>query len=153
MRYLLIDRVLECKAGQSITGIKNVTMSEDFLEYHFPKNPVMPGVLMLEAICELTGWFEAASSDFKCWFLPTKVVKCNFYGLVLPGDQVQFEVRLLPDSNSERRAYAATGKVDDKRRIKAQFEGELLPLSTLEDVAVQKRHYRILTREFDFLNV
>ena len=68
MRYLLIDYITEWEPGTKIKGIKNVAMSEDFLEYHFPKNPIMPGVLLLEAIAQLTGWLEAASSDFKNWF-------------------------------------------------------------------------------------
>jgi 3-hydroxyacyl-[acyl-carrier-protein] dehydratase len=56
MRYLLIDCITEWQPGTKIKGIKNVAMSEDFLEYHFPKNPIMPGVLLLEAIAQLTGW-------------------------------------------------------------------------------------------------
>ncbi|HBD06910.1 MAG TPA: beta-hydroxyacyl-ACP dehydratase, partial [Syntrophobacteraceae bacterium] len=64
MRYLLVDRITDWKAGESITGIKNVAMSEDFLEFHFAGNPVMPGVLALEALMQLTGWLEAASSEF-----------------------------------------------------------------------------------------
>ncbi|NIR04642.1 MAG: 3-hydroxyacyl-[acyl-carrier-protein] dehydratase FabZ, partial [Candidatus Aminicenantes bacterium] len=42
MRYLLIDQIVHWKSGESIKGIKNVSMSEDFLEFHFPKNPIMP---------------------------------------------------------------------------------------------------------------
>ncbi len=55
MRYLLIDRITEWKAGQKIKGVKNVAMTEDFLEWHFPKNPVMPGVLLIEAFAQLSG--------------------------------------------------------------------------------------------------
>ncbi len=78
MRYLLIDKIAEWKAGQRIKGLKNVAMTEDFLEFHFPKNPVMPGVLLIEAFTQLTGWLEAASSDFKRWFLIDRVRQCKF---------------------------------------------------------------------------
>jgi len=97
MRYLLIDRILEWKAHDHIKGVKNVAMTEDFLEFHFPKNPVMPGVLLIEAFAQLTGWLEAVSSDFKNWFLISKVRQCKFYGFALPGDQVELEVRRSPN--------------------------------------------------------
>ena len=65
MRYLLIDHITEWKSGEFMKGVKNVAMSEDFLEFHFPKNPIMPGVLLLEALTQMAGWLEAASSDFR----------------------------------------------------------------------------------------
>ncbi len=100
MRYLLIDHITEYKPGESIKGIKNVAMSEDFLEFHFPKNPIMPGVMLLEALIQLTGWLEAASSDFKNWFLVTKVIKSNFYGFAFPGDQVELEVQIITNEKN-----------------------------------------------------
>jgi len=96
MRYLLIDHITEWQKGQRIKGVKNVAMSEDFLEFHFPKKPIMPGVMLLEAIAQLTGWLEAASSDFQHWFLISRVLKCSFYRFALPGDQVEFEVTQGP---------------------------------------------------------
>src|SRR5207237_2805332 len=93
MRFLLVDRIVEWKPGDSIQGIKNVAMSEDFLEFHFPGNPVMPGALLLEALAQLAGWLEAASSDFHDWFMLRNVQKCMFYGFVLPGDRVDLHVR------------------------------------------------------------
>ena len=95
MRYLFIDHITEWKSGELIKGIKSIAMSEDFLEFHFPKNPIMPGVLLLEALAQLTGWLEAASSDFKNWFLINKVRKSSFYGFALPGDQVELEVQVI----------------------------------------------------------
>ncbi len=89
MRYLLVDRIMALEPGNKITGVKNVAMSEDFLEFHFPKNPIMPGIMLLEALIQLSGWLDAASSDFRKWFLVSRVLKCSFYGFVLPGDQVE----------------------------------------------------------------
>src|SRR4030067_953024 len=101
MRYLLIDHITEWKSGEFIKGVKSVAMSEDFLEFHFPKNPIMPGVLLLEALTQLTGWLEAASSEFQNWFLVGKVRKSNFYSFALPGDQVELEVELISDEKGE----------------------------------------------------
>lgn len=147
MRYLLIDCITELKSGERIKGIKNVTMSEDFFEFHFPKNPVMPGVLMLEALTQLTGWLEAASSDFKNWFLINKVRKCNFYGFAFPGDQIELEVRLISETGTDTKTYEAAGRVKDKKKITAEFEGQIIPLNEIEDINEQQSFFKILTRE------
>ena len=148
MRYLLVDRITDWKAGESIGGIKNVAMSEDFLEFHFPGNPVMPGALALEALVQLTGWLEAASSDFVHWFLLSTVHKCHFYGFILPGDQVKLEVRFVGDSPAGLRKYQGTAMVEGKKKIKVTFEGERPSLADIEDVAEQRKFFQILTREF-----
>jgi 3-hydroxyacyl-[acyl-carrier-protein] dehydratase len=150
MRYLLLDRIVELHPGESIRGVKNVAMSEDVLEFHFPKNPIMPGVLLLESLVQLTGWLEAASSDFSQWFLISRVQKCNFYGFVLPGDQVELEVKILSRSDDGLKVYGATGKVEGKRKIKAQFEGNLVALEDIEDAEEQRRFFKVLRREVDF---
>ena len=146
MRYFLVDHIVEWKADENIKGIKNVAMSEDFLEFHFPKNPIMPGVLLLEALTQLTGWLEAASSDFDNWFLINRVNKCSFYGFALPGDQVELEVQIVPDSSSEKKVYRGIGKVAGKKKISVEFEGKRMPLSDIEDADEQKRLFQLLTR-------
>ena len=146
MRYLLVDRILEWKPGESIRGIKNVAMSEDFLEFHFPKNPVMPGVMLLEALTQLTGWLEAASSDFTQWFLIGRVVKCSFYGFTFPGDQVELTVELVADSREGTKTFRGTGAVQGRNTIAVEFEGVLTPLDELEDPEEQRRFFTILTR-------
>ena len=147
MRYLLIDRITEWKANEKIRGIKNVAMSEDFLEFHFPKNPVMPGVLLIEAFAQLTGWLEAASSDFKNWFLITKVRQCKFYGFAMPGDQVEIEIEQSQESTPHQKVYSGIGKVGAKRKVVVEFEGDVVPFEELEDIDEQRRFFKVLTRE------
>ena len=146
MRYFLVDHITECKVGENIKGIKNVAMSEDFLEFHFPKNPIMPGVLLLEALTQLTGWLEAASSDFDNWFLIGTVNKCSFYGFALPGDQVELEVQIVPQSSPGKKVYRGIGKVAGKKKISVEFEGKTIPLSDIEDADEQKRLFQLLSR-------
>ncbi|MEJ2314622.1 MAG: beta-hydroxyacyl-ACP dehydratase [Nitrospirota bacterium] len=146
MRYLLIDHITDVDEGKSIKGIKNVAMSEDFLDWHFPRNPIMPGVMMLEAMVQLAGWLAAASSDFSEWVLPTTVRRCNFYRFALPGDQVEVEVEMAEEEGV--RVFRGLSKAGGKKCARAEFEADVIPLSEIEDVEAARHHFRVLTREF-----
>jgi len=147
MRYLLIDQITEWQAGRRITGIKNIAMSEDFLEYHFRSQPIMPGVLLLEALAQLAGWLEAASSDFSNWIFMHKVLKCSFYGFALPGDQVELAVDFISGKETGANLYRGIGKVKGKKKIAVEFEGQPMALSDLEDPQERRRFFQILQRE------
>ncbi len=147
MRYLLVDYITEWESGKLIKGIKNVAMSEDFLEFHFPKNPIMPGVMLLEALAQLTGWLEAASSGFENWMLISNVRKAGFYGFAFPGDQVELEVELIPGEREGARRYRGAGFVKGRKKIVAEFEGEVILLEDIEDAEEQKRFFNVLTRK------
>jgi len=95
MRYLLVDHITGVEPDKSIRGVKNVAMTEDFLEFHFPRNPIMPGVMVLEALAQLTGWLSAVSSDFEQWFVIGNIRQCKYYGFAFPGDQVELEVSVF----------------------------------------------------------
>ncbi len=144
MRYYLVDRITEWIPGRLIRGVKNAAMSEDFFEFHFPGRPVMPGMLLVEAACQLAGWLEAASSDFERWFLMEHLERCRFYRPVLPGDQVLLEVRRLEDPELD--GYQAVGTLEDRRAFSAEFQGKILPLEDLEQRAASRRHFMALTR-------
>ena len=151
MRYLLVDRILEWERGMRIRGIKNVTMTEDFLEFHFPGNPVMPGVLLIESLVQLAGWLEAAGSGFTDGLLLTAVRRCNFYGFVLPGDQAELQVEFVPPGeDGSVRVCKGIGTVEGKKKIVVEFEAQTVPLATLEEPAEQERFFRILSRESAF---
>jgi len=150
MRYLLIDHITEWEKGKKMKGIKNVAMSEDFLEFHFPKNPIMPGVMLLEAFTQLAGWLEAVSSDFQNWFLINTVRKSNFYGVALPGDQVELEIESLSGDDTDLRIYRGLGTVKGKKKILAEFAGERIPVQEIEEPEEQKRLFQRLARELKF---
>lgn len=150
MRFLLVDQILEWSPDGKIRGVKNVAMSEDYLEFHFQGNPVMPGALLLEAMGQLAGWREGAASDFRQWFLLDTVRRCAYYGFALPGDRVELELEPLENPAPGRRAWRGTGLVDGKKRVAAEFEGAVVPLAELEDPAVQRHLFGRLTRERKF---
>ena len=146
MRYLLVDRVTEFQPGVLIKGTKNVSLSEDYLQFHFPRYPVVPGSLVLEAFVQLAGWLEAKSSDFDNWFVLTGVTKCRFYGVALPGDRMEIEVTSVPTNEKGRPAFRALGMIDGKKNAYAEFDGRLIPLADLFDPDESRRSYDVLAR-------
>lgn len=96
--FLLVDRVLECVPFESLRAIKNVTITEPFFQGHFPGKPIMPGVLILEAMAQATGLLafhshQARSSNHKVYYL-VGVDKARFKRPVEPGDQLLLSARL-----------------------------------------------------------
>lgn len=150
MRFLLVDRIVSWTPEGVIRGTKNVAMTEDVLEHHFPGRPVMPGSLLLEALVQLAGWLEAASSDFEHWFLVDRVQRCGFYDFALPGDQVELEVRATEIVSDGRRAYRGIGRASGSKRITAEFEGRLVDLAELEDPEAHRRLFAHLTGDGDW---
>lgn len=96
--FLLIDRVLECVPGDRLTAIKNVTFNEPFFTGHFPVRPVMPGVLILEAMAQATGILAFRTMDegpdSKSLYLLVGLDKARFKRQVEPGDQLKIDVDL-----------------------------------------------------------
>jgi 3-hydroxyacyl-[acyl-carrier-protein] dehydratase len=95
---LLVDRVLECVAGERIVALKNVTMNEEFFVGHFPGRPVMPGVLILEAMAQTAGILTFVTAgvypDENVRFYFAGIDKARFRRPVMPGDQVVLTAKL-----------------------------------------------------------
>jgi 3-hydroxyacyl-[acyl-carrier-protein] dehydratase len=90
--FLLVDRVLECKAGESIRAVKNVTFNEPYFTGHFPERPVMPGVMILEALAQAAGILtyttlrKVPNENTRFYF--AGIDGCRFRRPVVPGDQL-----------------------------------------------------------------
>ena len=96
--FLLVDRVLECIAGQSIRAIKNVTINEPYFPGHFPGRPVLPGVIILEALAQTAGILAFVTAgvypDEKRQLYFVGIDKARFRRPVLPGDQLVMKATL-----------------------------------------------------------
>ncbi len=95
--FLLVDRILEIEKGKRIVGIKNVTFNEEFFQGHFPGNPVMPGVLIVEAMAQVAaiGLLGVVPEHEKKLLYLSAVDRCKFRRPVLPGDQLRIEAQIL----------------------------------------------------------
>src|SRR5699024_9205290 len=93
--FLLVDRVIELEAGKSAVGIKNVSMNEPFFQGHFPGYPVMPGVLIVEALAQLGAVAMLSCDEYKDK-LPVfaGMDKFRFRRQVVPGDQLRLEANI-----------------------------------------------------------
>ena len=149
MRYLLVDRVTGWEPGRFMEGVKNVTMSEDFLEYHFPRFPVMPGSLLVEALAQLAGWLEGAGTDFQRWLLLEQVRSVKYYGFALPGDQVALRVEAAGEEEGLR-LFKGMAMVEGERLAVVDFAARAVELADYEDPEEQRARFRVLRREAPF---
>jgi 3-hydroxyacyl-[acyl-carrier-protein] dehydratase len=112
--FLLVDRVTEFEANKRVVGIKNVTINEPFFNGHFPGHPVMPGVLVIEALAQTGGILtqlshQAAATD-KLFYL-VKIDGAKFTRMVVPGDQLVLEV-VLKRTIRNMAMYTGIARVD-----------------------------------------
>ena len=119
--FLMVDRVIEWEENKRAVGIKNVTVNEEFFQGHFPQQPIMPGMLQVEALAQLAGilLFRNQKDDDTLGFFRT-VDKVKFRRQVVPGDQLRLEVQVV-----RRRGHIAqfSGQalVDGKVAVEAEF--------------------------------
>ena len=121
--FLLIDRVQECVAGEKLVALKNVTINEPFFQGHFPNQPIMPGVLILEALAQATGLLSFCSmgEDHKNkLYMLVGVDKARFRGQVIPGDQLRLTVTLKRHMRGIW-MYQGTAEVNGDTVAEAEF--------------------------------
>jgi beta-hydroxyacyl-ACP dehydratase FabZ len=128
--FLLVDRILEMELGKRVVGIKNVTINEPFFPGHFPGHPIMPGVLIVEAMAQVGGVLLMRSLDARAekkvmYF--TGIDRARFRRAVVPGDQIRFEVEVL----QLRRQLC-------RMRCVAYVDGKLVAEAQLSSVVVDR---------------
>ena len=121
--FLLIDRVLDFEISKNLTAIKNVTVNEPFFQGHFPDFPVMPGVLIIEAMAQAAGTLAIVShggrQDDEIYFF-VGIDKARFKRQVVPGDQLTFEIELITQKRDIGK-FKAVAKVDGQVAAEAEI--------------------------------
>ena len=129
--FLLIDRVLECVPGESLTALKNISVNEPQFTGHFPDVPLMPGVLIIEALAQATGLlgFRTMSEEpsDELLYMLVGVDNVRFKRQVVPGDQLILKAKLIRRS-----------KVIWKFECEASVEGQLVTKANLLCAAKEK---------------
>ena len=122
--FLLVDMITELELGERITGIKNVTINEPFFEGHFPGNPIMPGVLVIEAMAQVGGILARLSvpkneknGSNPVYFMAMDKVK--FRKPIVPGDQILFELTAMRKGS---RVWKMKGKAMVNNTVAAEAE-------------------------------
>ncbi len=119
--FLLVDRITECVPGKRAKGYKNLTMNEEFFQGHFPNNPVMPGVLQIEAMAQCSAPILYTLDQYKNKLtLFAGVDNVRFKGIVRPGDRLDMEVELTKMKGPICKSHGK-GYVDGKLVVEADM--------------------------------
>ena len=129
--FLLVDRVVSCEPGKKIIAIKNVAISEPFFQGHFPGNPVMPGVMILEALAQAAAilsfkTFNHVSTENLLYYF-VGIDRARFKKPVVPGDVLALEVTML-------RQVRGIGKFGARALVEDSVVAEAELLCTLKEV-------------------
>ncbi len=131
--FLLVDRIVSIEKGTSITGIKNVSINEPFFTGHFPGQPIMPGVLIIEAMAQVSGILAFKSGVKKTrsvYFM--SIEKAKFRQPVFPGDQLVMDITTVQQRGSVWK-FSGTAKVNGKVVAEAGFTAMVTDVELKKD--------------------
>ncbi len=121
--FLLVDRVLAIDPGKSLSALKNVSINEPFFQGHFPNQPIMPGVLILEAMAQATGllaFSDMGDERSRKLYMLVGIDKARFRGQVVPGDQLRLDISLKRSMRGIG-IYQCHARVDDEVVAEAEM--------------------------------
>ena len=121
MRFSQLDRILTLEKGVSISAVKCLSLSEEYLQDHFPRFPVMPGVLMLESMFQTSMWLVRATADFEISSVVLREAKAlKFQGFVQPGSSLNVfaEIKSCEDSITKMKVV---GSIDGKPSVSGRL--------------------------------
>ncbi len=122
MRFCLIDRITSCEPGRKLTAVKLLALGEEYLADHFPRFPVMPGVLMLQACVEAAAWLWRASTDFAHPVIVLREVKQVKYGTFLqPGQRLEVTVEMTAQQPAAAQFKARGVSAAGEQTVFTQF--------------------------------
>jgi 3-hydroxyacyl-[acyl-carrier-protein] dehydratase len=129
MRFTLIDRIVDLTPGEKITAVKNLSLAEEYLADHFPGFPVMPGVLMLEAMTQASAWLIRASEDFAHSTVVLQEARnVKFANFLQPGQTLTITAEIV-DQDERQTRLKTSGHVDGTLTVSARLVLERYNLS------------------------
>ncbi len=129
MRFTLIDRITDIQPGKTICAVKNVTLTEEYLQDHFPLFPVLPGVFMLEAATQTAAWLIRVSEDFAHSMVLLREARNVKYGaFVSPGHSLTITVEMTKQDERESK-FKFQGTVDGEVTLSGRLVLERFNLS------------------------
>ncbi|RMG02599.1 MAG: beta-hydroxyacyl-ACP dehydratase [Planctomycetota bacterium] len=133
MRFSLIDRIVSLRPGEELVAIKNLTLAEEYLGDHFPRFPVMPGVLMLEAMTQAAAWLVRVTDDFQHTMVVLREARGVKYGqFVEPGQTLTVTVKVT-NHDARFTTVRAQGRLEDRTTVGARLTLERYNLADLDD--------------------
>ena len=130
MRFVLIDRITEYTPWQRARGVKAISATDDFFREHFPGNPVMPGVLIVETLAQTAGGLLAVSTDFERFGLMSSIGDARFRGFARPGDVLDCSVQITGRDSSSA-LVQAQARVGEREIARARFVFTMPPLEDI----------------------
>lgn len=153
MSYYFVDRIIEVEKGKRIRAKKGLSLTEDYLQDHFPEYPVLPGVMMLESLLQTARWLVWSTENFRPFVIVLDEVKQLKFGkFVRPGRALDMEVNWM-EREGDKISFTGQGKVDGETAVNCRFSVRLadrssLPESAGKDIPSLQEAYRT---EFDQL--
>lgn len=121
MRFTLIDKITDLKVGSSVTAVKCLSLAEEYLKDHFPRFPVMPGVLMLEAMYQTSAWLVRASENFQHSTVLLKEARNVRYGdFVQPGETLTITAEIIKQDETTT-SFKTQGLLRDNVAVSARL--------------------------------
>ena len=152
MRFLMIDKIVEWRIGGLARAVKNITLSEDFFDDHFPRMPIMPGVLILEGMAQLGGIFLEETVQEKLGLekkaIMTIIDKTKFRDISRPGDTLVYTAEVL-SFNPDAGKVEVTARKKDKEIVSTRIT---YVLNAYEDPILQRDRLRLVNMWKEGLN-
>ncbi len=122
MKFILIDNIIEIKSGEMIKTVKSVSLAEEYLGDHFPKFPVLPGVLLLQGMIESASWLVREKNDFsKSMILLDNTKNVKYKSFASPGKQIQYTVQ-AKSIEQDQSSFKARGDCQDEPIVEARIQ-------------------------------
>lgn len=153
MKFVLIDRITELVPGERIQAVKALSLAEEYLADHFPRFPVMPGVLMIEALVQASAWLVRATENFAhSMLLLAEAKNVTYKNFVSPGQVFEVVVQ-AKEIGSETSRFTGVGRCGETEMVKAHWSLRQFNLADLDPAmkAIDERLIASARQQMDLL--